>query len=78
MKQWMKPVLVTASMVIGMSAAHAQWPDKPIKLVVPYPAGGAADNTARIMAQHLGERLKQQIIVDNRPGASGTIGAAYC
>lgn len=77
MKQWMKPVLVTASMVIGMSAAHAQWPDKPIKLVVPYPAGGAADNTARIMAQHLGERLKQQIIVDNRPGASGTIGAAY-
>lgn len=77
MKQWMKPVLATACMVIGMSAAHAQWPDKPIKLVVPYPAGGAADNTARIMAQHLGERLKQQIIVDNRPGASGTIGAAY-
>ncbi|WP_434082480.1 tripartite tricarboxylate transporter substrate binding protein [Comamonas antarctica] len=55
----------------------ADWPDKPIRLVVPYPAGGAADNTARILAQELGERLKQQIIVDNKPGASGTIGAAF-
>lgn len=78
MKQWMKPVLTAAAMALGLvGAAHAQWPDKPIKLVVPYPAGGAADNTARILAQYLGERLKQQIIVDNRPGASGTIGASY-
>lgn len=78
MKQWMKPVLSAAMIALGLlSAAHAQWPDKPIKLVVPYPAGGAADNTARILAQYLGERLKQQIIVDNRPGASGTIGASY-
>ncbi|WP_234382665.1 MULTISPECIES: tripartite tricarboxylate transporter substrate binding protein [unclassified Variovorax] len=78
MKQWMKPALTAAALALGaVSAAHAQWPDKPIKLVVPYPAGGAADNTARILAQHLGERLKQQIIVDNRPGASGTIGASY-
>lgn len=78
MKQWMKPALTAAAMALGLvGAAHAQWPDKPIKLVVPYPAGGAADNTARILAQYLGERLKQQIIVDNRPGASGTIGASY-
>ncbi|WP_445287445.1 Bug family tripartite tricarboxylate transporter substrate binding protein [Variovorax atrisoli] len=78
MKQWMKPALTAAAIALGLvGAAHAQWPDKPIKLVVPYPAGGAADNTARILAQYLGERLKQQIIVDNRPGASGTIGASY-
>jgi len=77
MNQWMKPVLTAAMMALGMGAAHAEWPDKPVKLVVPYPAGGAADTTARILAQYLGERLKQQIIVDNRPGGSGTIGASY-
>lgn len=77
MNQWMKPVLIAAAMALGAGAAQAQWPDKPVKLVVPYPAGGAADTTARILAQYLGERLKQQVIVDNRPGASGTIGASY-
>ncbi|MEJ8813975.1 tripartite tricarboxylate transporter substrate-binding protein [Variovorax ureilyticus] len=77
MNQWMKPVLTAAMMALGMGAAHAEWPDKAVKLVVPYPAGGAADTTARILAQYLGERLKQQIIVDNRPGGSGTIGASY-
>lgn len=76
MKHLIKPTLVAAALTMAMGVAHAEWPDKPIKLVVPYPAGGAADNTARILAQHLGERLKQQIIVDNRPGASGTIGAS--
>lgn len=70
------PVLAAALLSFA-GAALAEWPDKPIRLVVPYPAGGAADNTARILAQELGERLKQQIIVDNRPGASGTIGAAF-
>lgn len=59
-------------------AAHAQsvWPDRPVKLVVPYAAGGAADQTARLISTALGERLKTQIIVDNRPGANGSIGAA--
>ncbi len=70
------PVLAAALLSFG-GAAMADCPDKPIRLVVPYPAGGAADNTARILAQELGERLKQQILVDNRPGASGTIGAAF-
>ncbi len=55
--------------------AHAAWPEKPIRLVVPYSAGGAADAWARTVATELSQRLKQQVIVDNKPGAGGTIGA---
>lgn len=54
--------------------AAAQFPDKPIRLVVPWPAGGGSDVVARIVAQPMGERLKQAIVVDNRPGANGSIG----
>ena len=73
-------VLVVTATAGMLSAAPAQaqgtWPDKPLKLVVPYPAGGNADNTARLLATQLGQRLGQQVVVDNRPGGSGTIGAA--
>eukprot|EP01030_Chromulinospumella_sphaerica_P034852 gene34852-biopygen25329 len=58
-------------------AAFAQtWPDRPIRIVVPFPAGaGVLDIMARLLAQHLGPALGQQIVIDNRPGAGGTIGA---
>jgi tripartite-type tricarboxylate transporter receptor subunit TctC len=54
-------------------SAQAAWPEQPIRLVVPYAAGGGADNVARAMAGKLGERLGQTIVVENKPGAGGTI-----
>jgi tripartite-type tricarboxylate transporter receptor subunit TctC len=54
------------------SATH--WPDRPIHLIVPFPAGSSSDIVARIVAQRLGERLGQPVVVENRPGASGNVG----
>jgi tripartite-type tricarboxylate transporter receptor subunit TctC len=67
-----------AALLLGAAATtpvHAQtWPAHPLKIVVPYPAGGAVDIVARTVGQPLGEALKQPVIVDNRPGASANIG----
>lgn len=67
----------TAAMLLGtLGVAHAQqdYPNRPIKIIVPWPAGGATDNVARVVAQKLAPILKQPVVVENRPGATGTIG----
>jgi len=58
----------------GFVAAQATYPSKPLRIIVPFPPGAATDLTGRFIAQKLGEALGQQAIVDNRPGANGTIG----
>jgi tripartite-type tricarboxylate transporter receptor subunit TctC len=71
-------VIVAALLATGLfsqDAALAQYPTKPVHIVVPYPAGGAVDAFARVLTQQLSEMWGQQVVVDNRPGASTVIGA---
>jgi tripartite-type tricarboxylate transporter receptor subunit TctC len=59
---------------IDVSGARAEWPDRPIKLVVPFTAGSSSDTIARVVAAKMGERLGQQVVVENRVGGSTIIG----
>ena len=69
-------VALTAAMLLGSAGVlHAQaYPNRPIRMIVAFPAGGSTDIIGRIVAQNLGNRLGQQVVVDNRAGAGGTIG----
>jgi len=64
------------SSVAAAAQAQAPWPNKPIKLVVPYAPGGSTDVVGRVIAEYLGQRLNQNIVVENRPGKGASIGTS--
>jgi tripartite-type tricarboxylate transporter receptor subunit TctC len=69
-------VLASATLLAAAQAPAQSWPVRPVRVVVPFPAGGPADVLGRVMALRYTEVLKQQFVIDNRPGANGNIGAA--
>ena len=71
---WLIGVIATAGAAV-LPVAAADYPDRPIRLVVPFPAGGGADTLARIIMPRVAQGLGAPIIIDNKPGAGGNVGA---
>ncbi|ARP80962.1 ABC transporter substrate-binding protein [Bordetella genomosp. 8] len=69
--------ILAAAATVAAPAAHADYPDKPVKIVVPFTAGGTTDILTRAIGNKIGESLKQTFIVESRPGAGGNIGSEY-
>jgi tripartite-type tricarboxylate transporter receptor subunit TctC len=77
MKKIVTLALASLALAASVGAQAAQWPDKPVKIVVPYPPGGNVDTAARVIAPGLEQAFGQSFIVENRPGAGGMIAAEY-
>lgn len=74
-RHWLKTACLAAAVTLsGVSASAQTYPSKPIRLIVPFTPGGVTDTSGRLIAEQLSKRLGQQVIVDNKPGASGNIG----
>ena len=73
----LKALAVSATAVLAPQSARAQgaWPNRPLKMIVPFPAGGTADALGRLLAQRLADAIGQTIVIDNKPGAAGNVGS---
>src|SRR6218665_1573154 len=81
-RKFLKQILATAAGLVpamqavpGLAQPATGWPDRPIRLIVPFPGGGATDSLARAIGESMATELGQSMIIDNRPGAGGVIGA---
>ena len=79
LQRCMETLALSGALALGLlpCASAATWPDKPITIVVPYSPGGATDAIARLVGQHMSERLHQPVIIENKAGASSNIGMGY-
>lgn len=66
---------VIAALLTSAAAAQTRYPDKPVRMIVPFPPGSASDFLARTVGQKLNEKYGQQVVIDNRPGAGGVVGS---
>lgn len=75
-KYWLRSLCAAATLAFAFGGVHAQnYPSKPVRLIVPFPAGGATDLFARTLSQKLSEKMGTTLVVENRPGAGGTLGS---
>src|SRR5256886_10203875 len=72
----MKLIAMTAAMLLGRGACGQSWPQKPVRFIVPLPPGGATDISARLLGERLTQIWGQTVVVENRGGAGGGVGAA--
>ncbi|MDC2860805.1 MULTISPECIES: Bug family tripartite tricarboxylate transporter substrate binding protein [unclassified Delftia] len=76
MNHILRATALALAALTAFSASAQAWPERPVTLVVPFPAGGSTDQVARAVAPRLGDKLRQSFVVENKAGATGTIGAA--
>jgi tripartite-type tricarboxylate transporter receptor subunit TctC len=74
-KLWLPLLTTFLAAILAHPAAAEEWPQRPVRIIVPFPAGGNSDAVARIIAQRLGDVFGQQFVVESRPGAGGAIAA---
>jgi len=71
----LRGLVALVALLVPLTAAAQEWPNRPIRFIVPFPAGGSTDVAARVIGEHLSRTLGQQIVIENKSGASGVVGA---